>query len=112
MKTEACPTIRSMLSTICITATLTLTMVHSGISLFSMLACYRHKALLKVFFYFSQLEEYVTSSNLTITTFAHVFTAAGIYVFADSQNLQQQIIVNILAAGMKAYFRNNELLHI
>ncbi|XP_077985306.1 uncharacterized protein LOC144439946 [Glandiceps talaboti] len=48
---------------------------------------------------FTELKFLVEETNLTIWNFAHVFTEAGKYVFADSQEPDREVIVTVEPTG-------------
>ncbi len=48
---------------------------------------------------FRDLAYYVTNTNVTIDSFAYVFTESGQYVFADSQESQWEVIISVMDAG-------------
>lgn len=48
---------------------------------------------------FRDLAYYVTNTNVSINSFAYVFTESGQYVFADAQESQWEVIISVMAAG-------------
>ncbi|XP_022100041.1 trichohyalin-like [Acanthaster planci] len=48
---------------------------------------------------FRDLRFYVESTEVAISSFAHVFTESGQYVFADAQEIQWEVIVSVQPAG-------------
>ena len=48
---------------------------------------------------FRDLAYYVRNTNVTIDSFAYVFTESGQYVFADAQESQWEVIVSVMASG-------------
>ncbi|PIK33904.1 hypothetical protein BSL78_29274 [Apostichopus japonicus] len=49
---------------------------------------------------FRDLRFYVESTNVSISSFAHVFVESGQYVFADTQEPEHEVIISVQEAGV------------